>query len=849
VTARPQYVGIDLGTTNSTAAVFDGDKVTLVRNAQGGSLTPSVVRIDARGTIIVGEKARRALESDPQNTRGEFKRLMGTAQSIDFAAAKQKKKPEELAAEVLRSLRADIQEHLGFVPANAVIAVPALFEIPQSSATSEAARLAGFERVELIQEPVASALAAGWSATDTAGAWLVYDLGGGTFDVSLLETRDGLLRVVGHDGDNFLGGRDFDWAIVDHVLAEVSRREGVALSRGDAKLGPSLRKLKSAVEEAKIELTRAAETTLSVVNAFDVDGRAIDVDVPLDRATLDGLIAPLVDRSIEVCQRLIKAHGLKNDQILRIVLVGGPTVMPGLRARVKGALGAPFGEGLDPMTLVAQGAALYSATAGLDARAAAAPEPSARKLWLQYPAMTSDLTPHVVGRLAEGATSGNPSLAAPKPGAPAKPAAPHWVRLSRADGQWQSQEITLDAEGAFVGLVELVPRRPNVFKVELFEGANERKPVVVSPASFTIVQGLTIGDPPLSRTIGVALADDTVRVYFERGAPLPARRTFMHSTVETIARTGAAAAKAGSAPLGAPPILKIPIVQGELSRAHLCRLVGTLEIPGSGISATLPAGSQIELTLELDRGGHLSARAFVPALSQVFEQVAHLLVPDAAPEVLAKSMADLRARMVSLRAEASRRNAVNTIGRLTFVECAISEAERDVEAARGGDPDAGQKARRALIDAEAILDDCDNEKRWPELDHEARLALSSAASFVTEYGTKAEQKLLQEATDSVERARKERDAVELERQLRVVRNLANAAFHRHPESTKWLFEDAASEVDRSTDLVKAQKLVQDGRRALERGDMGALRTIVRELHRLLPADVRERQRGYESGVR
>ncbi len=831
MTARPLYVGIDLGTTNSTAAVFDGDKVTLVRNAQGGSLTPSVVRIDTRGAVTVGERARRALETDPQNTRGEFKRLMGTAQKISFTSAKLEKKPEELAAEVLKSLRADIQEHLGFVPANAVIAVPALFEIPQSSATSEAARLAGFERVELIQEPVASALAAGWSAADTAGAWLVYDLGGGTFDVSLLETRDGLLRVVGHDGDNFLGGRDFDWAIVDHVLDQTSRREGVALSRSDARLGPSLRKLKSAVEEAKIELTRASETTIVAPAAFEIDGRTIDVDVALDRPTLDGLVAPLVDRSIEVCRRLVKAHGLTPDQIRRIVLVGGPTVMPGLRARVKEALGAPFGEGLDPMTLVAQGAALYAATAGLDARTAAAPEASARKLWLQYPAMTSDLTPHVVGRLAEGA--------APKPGSASKQAVPCWVRLTRADGQWKSEEIALDGEGAFVALVELVPRRPNVFKVELFEGANDRKAVTVSPASFTIVQGLTIGDPPLSRTIGVALADDTVRVYFERGAPLPARRTFMHNTVETIARTTGAS----------PPILKIPIVQGELSRAHLCRLVGTLEIPGSGISATLPAGAQIELTLELDRGGHLSARAFVPALSQVFEQVAHLLVPDAAPEVLTKSMTDLRARMKTLRAEATRRSAVNTLGRLTFVECAISEAERDVDAAKGGDPDAGQKARRALIDAEAILDDCDNDKRWPELDAEARLALSSAASFVTEYGTKAEQKLLHEATDSVERARKDRDPIELERQLRVVRNLASAAFHRHPDSTKWLFEDAASEVDRATDLVKAQKLVQDGRRALDNGDMGSLRVIVRDLQKLMPADVRERQRGYESGVR
>src|SRR5262245_14159820 len=269
---RVLYLGIDLGTTNSTAAVFDGEKVTLIRNSQGATLTPSVVRIDARGTVTVGGRARRFLETDPQNTRSEFKRLMGTAQSIEFAAAKLARKPEELAAEVLKSLRADVKEHLGFVPARAVISVPALFELPQSAATSEAARLAGFERVELIQEPVASALAAGWTAEESAGSWLVYDLGGGTFDASLLETRDGLLRVVGHDGDNFLGGRDVDWAVVDWVLAELERSQGVKVSRADPKHAAALRKLKLAVEELKIELTRAKEAALAVPGVFEVDG-------------------------------------------------------------------------------------------------------------------------------------------------------------------------------------------------------------------------------------------------------------------------------------------------------------------------------------------------------------------------------------------------------------------------------------------------------------------------------------------------------------------------------------------------------------------------------------------------
>ncbi|WP_438005860.1 Hsp70 family protein [Sorangium sp. So ce321] len=818
--ARPLYVGIDLGTTNSTAAAFDGEKVTLVRNSQGATLTPSVVRIDARGTITVGARARRFLESDPQNTRAEFKRLMGTAQPIEFAAAKVTKKPEELAAEVLRSLRADVAEHLGALPAAAVISVPALFELPQSSATSEAARRAGFERVELIQEPVASALAAGWTAEESTGSWLVYDLGGGTFDVSLLETRDGLLRVVGHDGDNFLGGRDFDWAIVDWALAEIARAQGVTVSRADPRHAAALRKLKLAVEDIKIELTRAEEAALALPAAFEVDGKPVDVDLVLQRSTLEALCAPIIDRSIEVCRRLLTAHGLDASQLARVVLVGGPTVMPALRARVRDALGVPFGEGLDPMTLVAQGAAIYAATAGLDARASssARSKEEGRRLWLQYPAMSSDLTPHVVGRVVEG------------PGA-----APERIRLAREGDGWTSADAPLDAEGAFVVTVDLLPRRPNVFRVEATSAGGARVPV--HPQAITIVQGLTISDPPLSRTIGVALADNTVRVYFERGAPLPARRTFVHHSVESVPKGSSAC------------VLKIPIVQGELDVAHLCRVVGTLEIDGSGLTATLPAGSAIELTLELDRGGHLSARALIPSQALVFERVAHLLVPEAAPEVLDASLAAMRERLTSVRESALRRNAPHALGKVTYVECALVEVERDVAAARGGDADAGQKARRALLELDVLLEQAEADKRWPELEAEAQAAVANASVWISQLGSATEKALLEEAAQGVARARAEKNQLELQRQLRLVRNLSSAAFQRHPKAWAWMFEEAASEAHQASDLVRAQKLVRDGRSAAERGDTTALRAITEEIWRLLPVDAQKRRLGHESGVR
>ncbi len=822
--SAPVYAGFDLGTSNSAAAVFDGDRVTVVRNAQGATITPSVVRIDRSGRATVGVRARRFLEQDPANTATEFKRLMGTGRRIEFPAAGVARTPEELSAEVLKALRADVVDQLGFAVERAVISVPALFELPQNAATSEAARLAGFERVELLQEPIASALAAGWTPDERtdegAHSWLVYDLGGGTFDASLLETRDGLLRVVGHEGDNFLGGRDFDWAITEHVAAVIAEdRRAPRLDRRDPGHAAALRALKLACEDAKIELSRAPKAQLQVVLPAPAGGDAIEVDVELDRATVERLCAPLVDRSLEVCGRLLAAHGLGPGRIARVVLVGGPTVMPMVRARVAAGLEAALAEGHDPMTLVAQGAALYAATAGLDGRGTVAAPATGRKVWLQYPAVSSDLTPHVVGRFVGEAP-------------------PATVTLVRADGGWTSPASPVSPDGGFVALASLEPRKSSRFQLDVRDAAGAAVPC--EPSAFTIVQGLTIGDPPLSRTIGVALASDQVQVYFERGAPLPARRTFTHHTVETVARGSTAS------------LLKIPIVQGELDQAHLCRLVGTLEIAGAALKDTLPLGAAIEVTIELDRGGRMSARAFVPAVDQVFESVAHLLVPDADPAALDAALAEMRRHLVELRTDAFRHNLGAVLGKLDKLEARLAEAERDIDAAHGGGADAGdaaQKARRTLIEIDGVLAEADLAKKWPELDADARATAIWAASAVAHWGTDAEKRLLDEVVTQMERARAARDVGEMQRQLRLVQRMWHAARARDPDYWRDRFEHAASEMSTCRDLPRAQRLVTEGRAAVERGDVEAIKRATRGLWELMPEDAEARAKAFESGVR
>ncbi len=810
----PLFVGIDLGTTNSAAAVFDGEQVTLVRNAQGSFLTPSVIRIDARGTPTVGAKAQRALESDPANTSAEFKRLMGTATPIEFKSARCSRLPQELAAEVLRSLRADIKEQFGVAPERVVISVPALFELPQCAATSEAARLAGFEKCELIQEPIASALASGWKAKDSAGHWLVYDLGGGTFDASLLEEQDGFLRVVGHDGDNFLGGRDFDWALVDYALAQLKAQHGVAMSRSDAGAKGVVRKLKQAAEEAKIELTRQPSTTISIPELTE----GVDFELEVDRPLLERLCTPLVERSIMVCQRLLERHRVEPSSLQRVVMVGGPTVMPFLRRLVENALHAPFGESLDPMTLVAQGAALYAAMTNLDGRPAAAPRAAVTRLWLNYPAMTSDLTPHVVGRVVEQV--GQATVAS--------------VRLVRQEGGWQSAEAKLDAEAAFALAVDLLPHRLNTFQLQARDAGGQS--VDVEPSIIRMVHGLTISDPPLSRSVGVARADDTVQVYFQRGEPLPARRTFTHKTVETVARG------AGES------VLKVPIVQGEFARAHLCRVIGALDIQGKDLKNSLPAGSDVQVTLELDRSGRLAARALVPSLGQVFEHVASLLVPDASVDTLSATLQSHRNRLKNARWAPVKEGLGDVVEKVMRMELLLDEADRDLKAATGGDADAGQKAQRNLQEIDALLEDIEMVGRWSELDTDARDQSVTATRWVSLYGSDVEKHLLEEALEAVEQARKNRRPLELERELRVVRDLGNAAFNRHPEALRLHFEWVASRADQARDLPRARSLVKAGEAALARNQTDKLNSIIDQLHQLLPPDAARRRLGHHSGL-
>jgi molecular chaperone DnaK len=816
---RPIYVGIDLGTTNSAAAVFDGQRVELVRTSQGSVLTPSVVRIDSRGKVTVGARARKLFEQDPENVRGEFKRLMGSQQLLTFPASGQTRKPEELAAEILRSIREDIRAQFGFSPARAVISVPALFELPQTAATSEAARLAGFERVEMIQEPVASGLGAGFRAENSEGSYLVYDLGGGTFDASLLEAREGLLRVVGHDGDNFLGGRDFDAAIVEYLVAELATHHDLTLESSNPGHALALRRLRAAAEDAKIELSRSEEADVFIAD-LKVGDRLVSVSTTLTRAMLEARVEPLIARSVAVCHRLLAESGLPPlGGLGRVILVGGPSMMPLLRRRVAEALGAPFGVGLDPMTLVAEGAAYYAASLGLHALGApaAASAPGAQA-WLQFPAMSSDLNPFVVGKLVD--PSDRERIA-------------HIV-IARADGSWSAPPEALDREGSFAIMVNLAPRALSAFQIvgQTADGTQ----VALSPGEFSILHGTTLGDPPLSRTVGVALASSMKRVFFERGCPLPVRRTFSLRTVTALS------------PADPEGKLRVPIVQGELARAHLCRLVGCIEIAASALTAPLPANSLVEVTIELDRGGRLTGSAVVQGSMQIFQQVAQLVAGHLSLAELANKLNELSVRLNELRGRAFQHGLNKVVAQLGSADERLLEGRKLEQLARGGDADAEEKVQRLLVDLDGQLGEAEIALGWPDLDERSARLVARATGAVGELGTPEERTVLSATFASLARARQAQNLKDTERHLSTLWHLTHAAEMRAEGAWEDSLDFCAGRVTDTRDPKSAMQLVEEGRQAMRTGNRAALERAVRSLWNLMPYTDQTRAQSLGSGV-
>jgi molecular chaperone DnaK len=367
------YLGIDLGTSNSAVVGNADGALRLFKTSDGRDVLPSALFIDRRGHRFVGTKAYDQGLLAPQNVAMGFKRLMGTSTPIMLEGSGIDLSPEEASTEILRTLVGQANAEAGeFELEGSVITVPAAFNQMQSEATIRAARAARLERVGLLQEPIAAALASLEKAKNKDGQFLVYDLGGGTFDVALVRSFKGAVTILAHEGINMLGGRDFDKSILNAVirpwlLEKFDLPDDFQKAKSFQRL-MRLAQLKG--EQAKIELSSATEATIFVsedeARTTDQAGEEIFIEVPLTRRVLDGLIEDRIDDSIALCRKVLADNGLTHEDIDRVVLIGGPSKMPTVRERVPAELGIAADLMTDPMTAVARGAAIFAESRSWD---------------------------------------------------------------------------------------------------------------------------------------------------------------------------------------------------------------------------------------------------------------------------------------------------------------------------------------------------------------------------------------------------------------------------------------------------------------------------------------------------
>ena len=348
-----KVIGIDLGTTNSCVAVMEGGEAAVIPNSEGNRTTPSIVGVNNSGERLVGQVAKRQAITNPDNTVSSIKRHMGT----DFKASLAGKQysPQEVSAMILQKLKADAEAYLGETVTQAVITVPAYFSDSQRQATKDAGKIAGLDVLRIINEPTAAALAYGVDKDNTDQKILVFDLGGGTFDVSLMEIGDGIFEVLATSGNNHLGGDDFDKKIIDWAIAEFKSQTGLDLS-GDK---TAMQRLKEAAEKAKMELSTVTTSNINLpFITMDGNGQPQHLDLTLSRAKFDDLTADLVEKTMVPSRQALSDAGMGAGDIDKVILVGGSTRIPAVQDAVKKLTGKEPFKGINPDECVAIGAAI-----------------------------------------------------------------------------------------------------------------------------------------------------------------------------------------------------------------------------------------------------------------------------------------------------------------------------------------------------------------------------------------------------------------------------------------------------------------------------------------------------------
>ena len=608
--SRIKY-GIDLGTTNSAIAELNKGKSIIKKNLNQDDTTPSCVGF--RRGVMVGKKAvsmlkkdrEIALSSGKQNSSNvfqEFKRTMGTDHKYHSELMNKSYSPQELSSEVLKSLKSQVQEDFRSV----IITIPAMFNDSQRAATVEAANLAGFSQVELLQEPIAAATAFGVDEEIKDGYILVFDFGGGTFDVCLIQVQDGIMQVKDTGGDNWLGGKNLDEAIVDKIILPKLKENYKIDSYINDELKSHLlsSSLKDYAEDVKKILSFNETCELvSDLDAFpdDDEGNEIMLDFDVTKEELESAIGPIFKKAIDISLEVLDRNNLKGNDLASLLLVGGPTFSPILRTQIEKDICKP-NTNVDPMTVVARGAAIYASRFEISEDIKDETRDVTKiQLELAYESQSVETTEFLAVSIDKSKTSGE---------------IPDEVYLSinRNDGGWSSEKILLNESGEMIDL-NLYEGKANSFELVL----NDKSGNILAsePSEITIIQGVKTGKATLAYNYGIEVGIDS-KVVFKTVSGLEKNKT-MPVTGELLGLKTKKEIRPGSN----DDYFKIPIYMGDDgadgTRATSHVHVNTIKISGIDFPKLLPMNSDINLYLEIISDSEKKLSVDIPYLNEVFE--------------------------------------------------------------------------------------------------------------------------------------------------------------------------------------------------------------------------------------
>jgi molecular chaperone DnaK len=816
--------GIDLGTTNSAVAVLKGTITDIIKNNRDNDITPSAVYINKHGQIHTGLLAKNRLEDErsANDAYVEFKRRMGTSYNYEFQLAAQAMSPEQLSAEVLKGLRGDVQQRLGEDIRSAVITVPAAFEQKQCAATRIAGELAGIYHCPLVQEPVAAALAYGYQADVTKEYWLIFDFGGGTFDAAVMKAEDGTIAVVNHGGDNYLGGSDMDWSVVEQLIIPAIRDEFNLpdLRRGNKEWKTALAVVKRAVEVAKIQLSRSDTAYLEDCRIRDADGKEIEIEYKLSRDTFVSVVEPLIMRAVGISGRVLKEKNLTSNAIEKMVLVGGPTLAPYFREILEANLGIALDYSVDPLTVVARGAAVFAGTQRIEGKFAPKASVGQYDLDLIYEPIGGDEDPSVRGTVKAPAGQSVDGCT---------------IEFLNQQTHWRSGKVPIKENGRFRVDLRAEKGEKNDFAIDLRDAKGTRQVCVPNSMSYTI--GFSISEQPISISIAVALANNESDVFFRKGDPLPAKATRVYRSTHAVRK--------GSE----DHLLNVPVVQGEVDLADRNRLLGKLTISGAQVRRDVLAGSEVEVTLHIDASGLIRAKAYIPVLDEEFEEIIDIL----------KASPDSAHLQISYEAELSRleelRDKAEHAGD-SDADCGLEEIDVSDETeviarmldSASVDPDVANNAERRLLELKVALDRVENSLKWPALVAYAGNALDDVDDLVTQHAPEYRHRL-EELREQVDELIAQKRPEALQRKMEQIADLHREVLHEQPGFWLGFFNYLVEARATMHDQAAADRLINQGLQCIQRDNIPGLRNAVAQLLGLIPQQEAEAiQRGYQSSL-